>query len=76
MGFEISSWKLKTFIHRLMAVMEKASMVPQWHKEHKERGLLIWNKLKIAHTIVKQCCIIWKWPRAGVNVYCRVFNRQ
>jgi hypothetical protein len=29
MGFEISSWKLKTFINRLMAVMEKASMVPQ-----------------------------------------------
>jgi hypothetical protein len=29
MGFEISSWKLKAFINRLMAVMEKASMVTQ-----------------------------------------------
>jgi hypothetical protein len=29
MGFEISSWKLKTFINKLMAVMEKASMVPK-----------------------------------------------
>jgi hypothetical protein len=29
MGFEISSWKLKTILNRLMAIMEKASMIPQ-----------------------------------------------
>jgi hypothetical protein len=33
MVFEISDRKFKTFINRLRAVIEKANMMPQGHKE-------------------------------------------